>query len=454
MTDGSQLRQIARSIFDVALRKVDAGIAVKRAIQVDGSRLMICGRTIDLENSSSGVYALAIGKAAFPMASALNETLNGKLTSGLVVGPAGVSNSSLVPHAKWNSIEGGHPLPTQTSLDAAKAAFELLLHANESQSLTIFLISGGGSSMIEWPNDERISLADLRLANSILTTCGADIEEINAVRRRLSAVKNGGLATLAPQSDQITLIVSDTGRGKEATVASGPTFYPPADSPDAEDVITTYRLADLLPASILQAVNRKTERTQLELTDRIRDHFVLLDCEDAIRAAAEDAVHRELVTEVAIDINDQSIAEGCSLLTARLVELRKRAADTNKRVCLVSGGEFSCPVSGDGIGGRNSETALRCAIEFEKVALQAESHSNPEQFLALSAGTDGVDGNSPAAGAVAMESTCSRARNSGLVPELALQQSDAFSFFDALGDAIVTGPTGTNVRDLRILLAK
>ena len=330
---------------------------------------------------------------------------------------------------------GGHPLPDEKSLASARAAFALLDRANAEEATVVFLISGGGSAMIEWPVSDEISLADLQTANRVLISCGASIAEVNAVRRAFSAVKGGALARRAPRAEMLTLIVSDTNPGDEASVASGPSLDPPTHAPDAIEVIGQYQLDRVLPQSIVNAV-RRAEKPTATIDGA---HVVLLDNQTAINAAAAKA--REFVSETTIlsHVSEQPIQEGCDLLISSL--LAQQAEDT---FCVISGGEFSCPVRGNGRGGRNLETALRCAVSLDN---QTGAH-----FVILSAGTDGIDGNSSAAGAIADETTGQGARILGLDAHEYLARSDSYTFFERLNDLIVTGPTGTNVRDLRILL--
>ena len=454
MAESLALRQAAREIFLSGLRAADSREAVRRALTRDGSRLIVADVHLDLTSYESGVYAIAIGKAALPMAVALEDTLGEFLRSGFIAGPVATQPllaTLVLPPRKlttaWRWCEGGHPLPNKTSLLAAKESFDLLGRANATDSLIIFLISGGGSAMIEWPADEKITLADLRNANRQLISCGANIAEINAVRRAFSAVKGGKLAARAPQAKQITLIISDTNRGDEAGVASGPSLRPPVVSPEARDVINRYHLEKNLPASILTTI-RQAGGDAFEAPKESGTYYVLLDNQTAIEAAAARAMQFGFTVETAGDISEQAIDEGSSLLVSRLRMLRERAR--GNPVCLLSGGEFSCPVIGDGIGGRNLETALRCAMEFDRVSKSGEDTGH---MIALSAGTDGIDGNSPAAGAIADETSIRRGRVLNLDAEGSLLRSDSFGFFNSLGDAITTGPTGTNVRDLRILLA-
>jgi glycerate 2-kinase len=381
--DLDQLNRCAREIFDAALLSVDPRRAVRQAIVRDGPALELCGARFDM--SSTPIYAIAIGKAAAAMAHGVEDAIGEKLTRGVISAPPFSKPIS----QNWEIFAGGHPLPNEASLEAAQAAFKLLDRANDERALVIFLVSGGGSAMMEWPINTEISLDDLRRANEVLIGCGAPISEINAVRRGFSAVKGGRLAQRAPHARILTLIVSDTNPGDEANVASGPTL--PTTSP--------YR--------------------------------VLLDNSTALEAAHRKAIELGFRPLIAADICEQPIQDGCDLLLAA-----HESTD-----CLISGGEFSCPVRGHGRGGRNLETVLRCAIGLKE-----------QRLVVLSAGTDGIDGNSPAAGAIADQTTLARAKNLGLDPDRFLAESDSYTFFEKLNDLIVTGPTGTNVRDLRVVL--
>lgn len=259
------------------------------------------------------------------------------------------------------------------------------------------------------------------------------------------------MAQCAPHADQLTLIISDTNAGEEANVASGPTLAPPLTAPDAADVISRYELEERLPASILRAVGQHSLAHNESPVEGLRKHYVLLDNEDAISAASGTARAQGFVVEVANDIVEQEISAGCAQLLERLVIARRRMGETTRAVCLLSGGEFACPVKGDGLGGRNSETALRLALDV--ASRERRGVDSLSRFVALSAGTDGIDGNSPAAGALSDETTLRRAQSEGLDAQRFLLSSDAYTFFNALGDELVTGQTGTNVRDVRVLLA-
>jgi glycerate 2-kinase len=448
LNDTRDLRDNARAIFRDALSAVDARRAVLEAVRAEGGSLRVFDERFD---AGARVYSVALGKAAAAMASALEERLGGSLAGGVLSAPT----SDLKLSARWRVFEGGHPLPNAASLDAARAAFELLDEADASTALVVFLVSGGGSAMLESPRDARVTLEDLREANRVLVTCGAAIDEVNAVRRALSAVKGGGLSLRAPRAKQLTLIVSDVPRGRERDVASGPTLAPDADSPDAREVVARYGLDSKLPGSIRLALEEfAAARLNVDEGKPSSNHLVLLDNDSACDAAAAAASARGFAVETARDIGEQPVEEGAALLVSRLFELYTREGANARGVCLVSGGEFACPVRGAGTGGRNSETALRCAFEFEKALRNRDGVTTPRRVVALCAGTDGVDGNSPAVGALTDDTTLRRASERGLDAAKSLDESDAYTLFEALGDAIHTGQTGTNVRDLRILLAE
>ena len=403
------LHDVARAIFDHALGSVDPRPAVRSAVE-------------HLDLRSSPIYAIAIGKAAVSMALGLEDALGEKLAAGVIV------SNSLHQSIRWQSFAGGHPLPNHDSLAAAQAAFALLDRANAEAATVVFLISGGGSAMIEWPSNDEITLADLRAANQDLVSCGALISEVNSVRRAFSAVKGGGLSRRAPKARQFTLIVSDTNPGDEASVASGPTLEAAPDAPNAIDVVEHYHLDTVLPASIMKALRG----SEVPAGKAGGSHLVLLDNGTAMNAARAKALELGFDCEIMGDVCEKPIQNGCDLLLSALSSA-------------ISGGEFSCPVRGDGRGGRNLETALRCAIALDKQA----AHT-----VILSAGTDGIDGNSPAAGAIADETTLQRARSLNLDAAQYLARSDSYTFFEQLNNLITTGPTGTNVRDLRILLRR
>jgi hydroxypyruvate reductase len=429
------LRLEADEIFGAAMRAVEPAAAIQDKVRLEGARLIVCDTAFEL-GPLVKVFAVSIGKASERMSDAVEKIFGDRFVDGVQSAPQRSSH--------WASFDGGHPLPNQASLDAAKAAIHLLEVTNDENSLIVFLVSGGGSAMFELPVSNDITLADLRSANQILVNCGASINEVNAVRRAFSAVKGGRLATFAPKSRQLTLVVSDVPRAEEHNVASGPTWPPPADAPVASEVVASYELGSRLPASIMRAIENASIPGRESQNDRHK-HFVLLDNETALEAAANAARAHGFITEIDRDIADGPIEFGCENLLTRLGNLQSQ--NPKSAVCLISGGEFACPVRGDGIGGRNSETALRLAI------LTEQRPGEIREFVALCAGTDGIDGHSRAAGAIVDSTTLQRARKLGLNAIDFLNRSDSATFFTRLGDSITTGRTGTNVRDLRILMS-
>jgi len=434
MSDLMELRLAAQEIFGEALRAVDPAAAIREKVQVDESRLVV-GDTEFEVTPFLNVFGIAIGKASERMSYEVEKVFGEGFLTGVLSGPRRVVG--------WEYFEGGHPLPNEASLAAAKAAIHLLEVADHEDSLIVFMISGGGSAMFELPSTDDITLDDLRAANETLVGCGASISEVNAVRRAFSAVKGGRLVTFAPKSRHLTLIVSDVPKGEEHNVASGPTWPPPAGAPSASEVVARYELGGRLPDSIMRAIKNAPAFSN-PLNDRHK-HFVLLDNDTALEAAANAARARGFVTEIARDIADDPIEIGCERLLTRLSKLQSHNPDST--VCLLSGGEFSCPIRGDGVGGRNSETALRLAIAVDK------DRERYGEFVALCVGTDGIDGNSFVAGAIADSTTIERARSMMLEPSYFLDNSASAALLVELEEAIETGPTGTNVRDLRILLS-
>jgi len=420
-----QLRLAARQISLEGSRAVDSQTVTNDALQKRGA----LAHTIEPYVDSKPIYVVTLGKAALGMALTLNEKFGSSIRQGLCI-------SQRKPHPlnrSWQMFGGGHPVPNAQSLSAAKACIELFERADKEQALIIFAVSGGGSAMFECPANPEISLEDLQVANQVLVTCGASIAEVNAVRTAFSAVKGGKLAARAPNARLVTLIISDTNPGDEASVASGPTLVPMNSELSAGEIVSKYDLEQHLPKTILTAINSLSTKVQPHPN---ATHFVLADNRSAVDAAAAEASHLGFRTVIADEISEQEISDGCAQLLVRL-----KAEEPP--VCLISGGEFSCPVRGEGRGGRNLETVLRCAME-----LDAEG----DHIVILSEATDGVDGNSRVAGAIADNETTARASSLKLDASKFLSNSDSFGFLEALNDTFGQGPTHTNVRDIRILL--
>jgi glycerate 2-kinase len=438
MNHAPDLRATAQQIFRRTLDAIDVEQVVRRHFALDGDRLRVGATWCDLAEFSR-LLVISIGKASVPMARAAEAALGSRITGGLAVTNAVLGED--LRHSRV--IVGGHPLPDAGSVAAAEAALEMLAQADGADTLVIFLISGGGSALFEKPVDARLTLDDLREVNRVLVGCGAVIGEMNVVRRFLSAVKGGRLAEAAPRARQISLYVSDVNSDDLTTISSGPTLAGAATREDFDRVVARYNLLEKFPPHVarLIASGKLPDLPRPDPTGGPRSHHLLLDNARALAEAGRVAEDLGCVVEVAEDLVEGDVEEMAQAHLDRVGRLRERHA--GRTVCLLSGGEVICPVRGDGRGGRNQEFVLRAAMKIHGASV-----------VVLSAGTDGIDGNSPAAGAVADGSTVSRALAMRMLPNIYCVKSDSFSFFEALGDALITGPTGNNVRDLRVLLAR
>ena len=322
----------------------------------------------------------------------------------------------------------------------------------------MFLISGGGSTLFDLPLDPRISLADTVAFHQALIASGATIAEMNTLRKHFSAVKGGRLAAAAPRAGRLTLQIVDVPARHADAVASGPTLEDPSTVEDCRELLDRYRLLETFPPSVRRFFSRpdlpETPGDKAALQDaavkrdearRAKDLATLLSNRDLLQAARERAA--ALGYEVIVDnsCDDWPYDRAAAYLVDRLIQHRQQRP--GRKLCLLSGGEVTVRIDRTpGVGGRNQQFALGCALLLER-------QLPDQQMVCLSAGSDGVDGNSPAAGAIVDPSTAARARSLALDPEAALAALDAFPVFTALGDALLTGPTGNNLRDIRILLS-
>ena len=432
------MKQTAQRIFQKTLAAIDIRATLTRKIARDGSRIRAGNLTVDLRDYSE-IAAIAFGKAAFAMAQGLREILPGETpVDGILVVPSGPSQ----PLPGWTTFIGGHPLPNAQSFEAGRAILERLARCTE-KTLIFFLLSGGGSALVEQPLEPDVTLEDFRALNSALVTCGAPIEEINVVRKHLSAIKGGRLAAAAPRSMKLTFAISDVPEGEESALASGPTLPDPSTIADTERIVSRYNLREKLPPAIRRIFDEHRLRETPKENDAAfaRSHFELLLGERELLHNA----HHACEAEGCVYVCDSSaenwpFEKAADHLLALLAAQKKTNPD--RHVAVLADGEVISPITGDGVGGRNSAFVLACV---PKIA--------DRNITVLSAGTDGIDGNSPAAGAIADGQSLARAKTAGLHPVEFLRRSDAYNFFARLGDAIITGPTGNNLRDLRILLA-
>jgi glycerate 2-kinase len=427
-------RDTTRRIFTYALQEASISKAFARNVSCERGILRVCEDLYDL-NAYSRVFVVSIGKAGHTLVEALEGQVGSRLE--------GIVASSVDPGSQvhgFRYFRGGHPTPNADSVRAAEAILKSL-SAQTASSLVIFMLSGGGSAIAEKPIDDEISLEDLVATYRALVLSGAPIAEINAIRKHLSAVKGGRLAQAAYPAKQVSLMISDVPDHTLDALASGPTMPDSTSVADCYAILEKYALLEQFPASVRELFQRHALEETPKSDDPAFVHarwWPVLSNQSAVGQAGVAATREGFAVEVDNSCDDWSYDRAGDYLLERVRALRKQVS----RVCLISGGEVTVKVTNGGTGGRNQQFALYCAQKI-----------TGENITVLSAGTDGIDGNSPAAGAVADGSTLARAQAAGFDPAVALKDFNAYPLFDALGDAIVTGPTGNNVRDLRILLA-
>jgi hydroxypyruvate reductase len=429
------MRGRAKEMFEHALSECSIPRAFSKHVLYDRGELRL-GNDVYALGSFSRTLVVSIGKAGHTMAEALVNIIGTGLT-GIVACP----NAPPAQLFGFRYFLGGHPLPNDDSLRSGDAILRLLSGLSP-RTLAVYLISGGASAIAEKPISASISLADVVETYKALVHSGAPIAEINAIRKHLSALKGGRLARVAAPSYQASVLVSDVPERSLDALASGPTMPDTTTVTDCYAIVNRYRLLKNFPAS----VRTLFEREQLEETPKPNDpvfersrYTTVLSNASAVNAAVERAVLSGFAVEVDNRCDDWDYERAADHLLGRLRELRRGVS----RACLISGGEVTVKVGAKpGVGGRNQQFALYCA---QKIA--------GENITVLSAGTDGIDGNSNAAGAVVDGTTVERAQQRGLDIPTALAHFNAYPLFDAIGDSIMTGPTGNNVRDLRILMA-
>ena len=435
----ADLKQLARQIFHQTLAAIDIPAAMQRKLLREGRLLHVNDAVVDLDKFSN-VFVVAMGKAAHAMLDGLKAILPADLHfRGIVSAPTPPAE----PVEGIQYFLGGHPTPNEHSILAAKAILDLLKTCDE-RTLVFFLLSGGGSALVELPLDPEQALQDVQQLNKALVTCGAPIDAINTIRKHLSSIKGGRLAVAAGHAMKITIAVSDVPAGKESALASGPTLPDPTTTADTLRVISEFALREKLPQSLMRWLDeRKIPETPKENDPAFANaHFLLLlGMDDLFHPAHHAAEAHGFVTCCDNSTDDWPVEQAAEFLLDQLEILRKE--NPGHRVALIADGEVSSPVTGKGIGGRNAAFVLACVKRIAE-----------KNIAALSAGTDGVDGNSPAAGAVADGETLDRGKAVGLNARFMFRESDSYTYFARLGDTVITGPTGNNLRDLRILLAE
>jgi glycerate-2-kinase len=385
------------------------------------------------------------------MSRAIEDIIGDCIKSGVVITKYGhnINQESKIKSqkSKIKIYEAGHPVPDDNGVAATEEIIDLVKRLDE-KSLLLCLISGGGSALFVSPI-EGITLKDKKKATDLLLKSGATIEELNTVRKHISKVKGGGLAKLAYPAKIISLIISDVIGDKLDVIASGPTSPDNSTFTDALKVIERYGLIDRIPRKVLEVLQSgvdgfipETPKKGDKLFDRV-ENILIGNNRKALEAAKSEAERFGYQTEILTAGISGEAAEIGKWLARKTREVHNTlCAKENCKVCLISGGETTVTVRGTGLGGRNMEVALSFAIEISGI----------DGITLLSAGTDGTDGPTDAAGAIVDGATIIRARARGLNPENYLENNDSYTFFKETGNLFITGPTGTNVMDIQIVI--
>jgi hydroxypyruvate reductase len=435
------LREQARKIFDAALRAVDPEAAIFHHLKHADGVLTIGERSFPLKDYNR-VFIVGAGKATAPMANAVEGMLGQHVSDGIIV----VKDGHGLPLKCIRLHEASHPVPDERGVMGTEEVLSLVSKADD-RDIVICLISGGGSALLVAPA-EGLSLEDKQEVTQLLLDCGATIHEINTVRKHLSRVKGGGLARLAHPATVVSLILSDVIGDDLDVIASGPTITDSSTFQDAQQVFKRYEIWDRVPDSVRKHIE-KGVKGEIEETpkpgdpDFQRDSWELVGTNlQALTASLKEAERLGFATLILSGMIEGETSEVAKVHTAISKEAACSGNPLSPPLCLLSGGETTVTIKGKGKGGRNQEFVLASAIAIE----------GEEQMVVLSGGTDGTDGPTDAAGAIADGNTIARARAKGLDPLDYLHRNDSYTFFEALDDLLMTGPTRTNVMDVRIML--
>ena len=436
-----KLRKDAKELFDQALKEADPGKCVLEHLELKGKRLKVGEESFDLSDFES-LYVVAFGKAASAMAAALEELLGERITEGIVVSNVRSERA----FQKMDFHLSSHPVPDEKSVEAAKKVVSLLEKSGE-KDLVIFLISGGGSSILAMPS-EGLTIEDKRAVTHRLMLCGVDTYGLNTVRKKMSQIKGGGLLKKALPSQVITLILSDVVGDRLEFIASGPTVPDTTTHEDAWRVIEALELEHKIPPRVVvhlekgrnksgsPAMNREQyERSGATTVVVGNNHKAITSMEKKAREMG----YNTLFLSSQISGEAREVAK---VLAGISFDVKRFGRPVRKPACILFGGETTVNVTGRGRGGRNTETALSFCFEI----------IGSRGIVGLFAGTDGIDGPTDAAGAICDGQSRLVARSMGISARDHLADNDSYSFFETLGDLIKTGSTGTNVMDVGVVL--
>jgi hydroxypyruvate reductase len=441
-----EMKDIAKMIFLKAIEAVNPSKRLKETVRIEKDRLLIrvdenLEKVFNVDTFKR-IFVIGTGKASTSMAQAIEEIFGDRITKGMITTKYG----HLLPLKNTEIIEAGHPIPDRKGFEGTKK-IQSLLKESGPEDLVIFLLSGGGSALLPLPADG-ITLEEKQKVTQLLLDCGADIKEINTIRKHISQMKGGWLAKWAYPSTVVGFILSDVVGDQLDVIASGPAVPDPSTFEEAWEILKKYDLIERVAPSIRRHLSLGKEG-KIEETPKPGDvvfekvhHFLIGSNIVALRAAEKEASFCGLNTLILSSLIVGETREVARFHSAIAKEVISSGNPIPRPACIISGGETTVTIKGHGLGGRNQEFALAVALEISGI----------EKVVLLSGGTDGTDGPTDASGAIADHTTMSRARSMGLDAKAHLEENDAYPFFKKLGGLVITGPTHTNVMDVRILL--
>src|SRR5262245_52735617 len=434
-------RRDARVIFEASLAASDPMLLVGRSLQLDGEILQAGKRLYNLARYNN-LYVVGAGKAAAKMARAVEALLGERIAGGLVI----VKQEHSIPLKTLEIVDAAHPIPDPAGIKATEVIIQLLRRTQKTD-LILCLVSGGASALLSCPV-VGVSLQDKQQTTQALLNCGARIQEVNAIRKHISRIKGGRLAELAYPATVLSLILSDVIDDSMDNIGSGPTAPDSSTFADCLSIIDRYGVGDMIPVVVTTFLKKGAEG---EIPDTPKadnpifqqvQNLLIGNNQLAIVAAKEKAQalgYNALVLSNSVEGEARNVAID-HVLSAR--DVLSSSSPVRPPACIISGGETTVTIRGSGLGGRNQEFALAAALEIDGL----------EGIVVLSGGTDGTDGPTDAAGGIVDGTTIRRARNRGLDDRSYLERNDSYPVLKAVGDLLVTGPTLTNVMDLRLVL--
>ncbi len=444
-----QLRRDAKAIFLAAVRRVDPFDAVNRFVRREGNSLFLgedekTADRLDLDEFSR-IFVVGGGKATAPMARALEELLGDRITEGLI----NVKYGFAEPLERTGIVEADHPVPDNSGVEGTRRIMELLARA-EVEDLVFSLISGGGSALLPQPAGA-VRLEEKQAVTRSLLECGASIDEINAVRKHISAVKGGQLARAAAPATTVNLMLSDVVGDRMDVIASGPFVPDKSTFQDAWRILDRYGLFRTIPDAVrdhlqqgIDGVIPETPKDGDPSFDRVTNLIIGSNIQALLQAAEEAGSlgYQSLILSSMIEGETREVAKVHTAIGREMLQTGRPLAPP---ACVISGGETTVTIRGKGLGGRNQEFGLAAALELNGL---------PPRIVVLSGGTDGNDGPTDAAGAVVDPGSVEKGRMAGLDARACLDDNDAYTYFSATEDLLITGPTKTNVMDVRLVLVR